>query len=79
MKSLGVNLDLMKRRAGDVDKAYRHSLSSGGAFDPEVRKNIQPYSVEPKLDLTKTFHRLLINWKNSPRNIVEKLMKLPRK
>ena len=36
MKALGVNLDLMKGRAQDVITSYRHSLSSGAAFDPAV-------------------------------------------
>merc|ERR1712117_820185 len=46
MKPLGVNLDLMKGRASGAIKAYRHSLSSGGAFDPEVAHKLEELSEE---------------------------------
>ena len=37
MKGLGVTLDLLKNRAGDVITSYRHSLSKGSEiFDPAV-------------------------------------------
>lgn len=40
MKALGVNLDMLKERAEDVIKAYRHSLSTksdgSSPFDPTV-------------------------------------------
>lgn len=45
MKSLGVNLDLMKNRAEDVITAYRHSLSSN-SFDPEIAHKLEELSEE---------------------------------
>ena len=45
MKALGVNLDMLKERAEDVIKAYRHSLSTksdgSSPFDPAVTLHLQ--------------------------------------
>jgi len=64
MKALGVNLDMLKERAEDVIKAYRHSLSTksdgSSPFDPTTAHKLEELSEEYSGDINQVARKLNI-------------------